>query len=171
MQTKTHVLVGYLPNEECATWVLLADGTVHSFLHERKVSCEYSSNWLQFAMNSWKCMKIACFWTVPREPAACHLSPSGISKSTLFPVWAKSFVGKFVKLAPICQGSAKKCEKWPQIGRCLVNQQHSTLVLSAYQTRQCHIPASKISWADSKNWLQYSHWSFYKLLAESLYCD
>ena len=125
----------------------------------------------EFVKMSEKWPKIACFWQVPREPAMCHLSPSGISKFTLFPVWAKSFVGKFVKLAPTCQGSAKKCEKWPQIGRCLVNQQCATLVLSAYQTRQCHIPASKILWAYSKNWLQYSHWSWFFSLAESLYCD
>ena len=46
--------------------------------------------------------KIACFWHVPREPAMCHLSPSGISKSTLFTAWARSFVSRSAKLAPGC---------------------------------------------------------------------
>ena len=162
-------------NQQRATLVLLEYQNIHCFLHGPEVSCQGAPNWLQLARNSRKCTKndkkIACFCKISPEPAACRLIPSGISKSTLLHTWAWSFVAKVAKLAPACQGSAKKCEKWPKIGRCLVNHKCTTLVLSAYQTRQYYIPASKISWADSKNWLQYSHWSFYKLLAQSLYCD
>ena len=89
-----------------------------------------------FAKMYEKWPKIAYFWHVLREPAVCHLSPSGISKSTLFPTWAKGFVAKVAKLAPQSPGSAKKYEKWPKIACfCKISREPGV----------CHLSPSGIS--------------------------
>jgi hypothetical protein len=57
----------------------------------------------------------ACFLRLSPEWGVSYLSHFGTWHCTQLPTWAKSFVVKIVKLAPICHEFVKKCEIWPKI--------------------------------------------------------